>query len=47
MSSFPNWTGARQTRYAELDGDRLVLRTAPMRVAGGLVVNELHWTREE
>lgn len=46
-SSFPNWTGAEQLRYAESDGDRLVLRTAPMRVAGRVVVNELHWAREE
>jgi hypothetical protein len=46
-SSFPNWAGSRQVRYAEVAGDTLVLRTEPMNVAGSVVVNELHWCRVE
>jgi Lipocalin-like domain len=47
MSSFPNWVGSEQTRYFELTGDELLLRTAPMEVGGNVLVNELRWHREE
>jgi Lipocalin-like domain len=47
ISLFPNWVGSEQTRYFELNGDELVLRTAPIEVAGKMQVNELRWHREE
>jgi Lipocalin-like domain len=47
MSSFPNWVGSEQTRYFELTGDELLLRTDPMEVGGNVLVNELRWHREE
>jgi hypothetical protein len=47
ISLFPNWVGSEQTRYFELAGDELVLRTAPIKIGGKLLVNELRWHREE
>jgi Lipocalin-like domain len=47
MSSFPNWVGSEQTRRFELTGERLVLRTPPIRVGGKLLVHEFLWQREE
>lgn len=46
-SLFPNWVGGEQRRTAELAGDQLLLRTAPLEVLGRVTVNELRWVREE
>lgn len=47
VSLFPNWVGTEQRRTAKLNGDTLVLQTAPLDVLGRVVVNELRWVREE
>jgi hypothetical protein len=47
MSSFPNWVGSEQTRYFEVAGEELLLRTPPIEVGGKSLVNELRWHREE
>jgi len=44
LSLFPNWIGAEQVRFAELDGDRLTVRTAPI-TAEGRSVHLLVWER--
>ena len=46
-SLFPNWSGAEQRRPFTFDGKELVLRTPPVPVANGTVVNEIAWAREE
>lgn len=46
ISSFPNWAGTDQVRYATCDGDRLVLSTGPMLTSGTRRRSELTWTRE-
>jgi hypothetical protein len=46
LSSYPNWTGEEQIRFAELaDGGELTLRTAPIHVPTGEIVSELRWAR--
>ena len=45
-SLFPNWSGEEQARAIGSEGDDLVLRTPPMKLADGTtVVNELAWAR--
>jgi hypothetical protein len=46
-SSFPNWIGVDNVRYYELAGNRLILRTAPMRMGGRQVIGQLVWERAE
>ena len=46
ISSFPNWVGDQQVRFIALDGDRLELSTAPIRLGGGETVSSLVWHRE-
>ncbi len=43
--TFPNWVGVDQTRFFELDGNRLILRTPPLFVRGGQAVGEIVWER--
>lgn len=46
VSLFPGWVGGTQVRVAELDGERLVLRTAaPACSNGKLVVTCISWRR--
>ena len=44
LSLFPNWVGLDQERFAELDGDRLTITTAPIAI-GGTTTNRLVWRR--
>lgn len=45
-ASVPNWPGHDQLRYFELDGDRLTLRTPPMRGNDGeKAVHTLVWRK--
>lgn len=45
-ASVPNWPGNDQLRYFDLDGDRLTLRTPPMRGNDGeKAVHTLVWRR--
>ena len=44
LSLFPNWIGLDQERFAELDGDRLTITTAPIAI-GGTTTNRLVWER--
>jgi hypothetical protein len=44
-SLFPNWVGQDQVRAFTLDGDRLTLRTPPLRQGGREVVGVLAWER--
>jgi hypothetical protein len=46
QSKFPNWTGTDQLRFYGLEGDRLILRSAPFRHAGKEWVFTLIWSRE-
>lgn len=45
ISLFPNWVGTQQERFATLEGDRLVLSTAPILTAGAWRRSELEWAR--
>jgi hypothetical protein len=45
LSTFPNWVGEQQVRYAELQGNGLVLRAAPIKTPAGVIENELRWVR--
>jgi 3-hydroxybutyryl-CoA dehydrogenase len=45
QSSFPNWVGTEQERFFEFEGDRLILRTPPMRIGDDDVVSRLVWER--
>jgi Lipocalin-like domain len=47
MSLLPNWVGSSQTRYFEVNGDDLLLRTPPIEIGGMSLVNEFRWHREE
>jgi hypothetical protein len=42
---FPNWVGVDQTRYFELRGERLTLRTPPLQIAGAPAVGRLVWEK--
>src|SRR5262249_49928643 len=45
-SLFPNWIGQDLTRVVEIDGTRLILRTAaPMPTAGRMTTGVLIWER--
>ncbi len=44
-SLFPNWAGQDLTRFFELSGDRLTLRTPPMATAGKEFTGVLVWER--
>jgi hypothetical protein len=44
-SLFPNWVGTTQERFAEWQGDRLTLSTAPTLYAGHQRVGYLVWQR--
>jgi Lipocalin-like domain len=45
-ATVPNWPGNDQLRYYELQGDRLILRTPPMRGNDGeKAVNTLVWQK--
>lgn len=46
-SLFPNWSGTVQTRPLTHEGRELVLRTPPMEVSAGTVVNEMSWVRAD
>jgi hypothetical protein len=45
LSSFPNWVGADQERLLELAGNRLILRTRRMLLAGTEQTAHLIWER--
>src|SRR5215204_566234 len=45
ISSFPNWIGNAQVRFAELDGDLLTLSTKPMTFQGVERTAKLVWER--
>ena len=46
VSLFPRWVGDGQVRVVELDGDRLVLRSAaPVAAGGGLATMRITWER--
>ncbi len=45
VSSFPNWTGTRQERLMKLQGDRLMLSTAPLLLGGRMQTAHLIWER--
>ncbi len=43
--AFPNWVGVDQTRYFELAGNRLTLRTPALMIQGAQVNGQLVWER--
>jgi hypothetical protein len=45
VSSFPNWIGKDQVRFASIDGNRLTLSTKPMLFQGVVRTAELVWER--
>jgi hypothetical protein len=45
-SSFPNWEGTAQTRFAELSGNQLTLRTPPLSYRGETFTWKLVWERK-
>ena len=44
-SLFPNWVGTDQLRFIEIEGDRLVLTSPPLLVAGKTQTAYLVWER--
>ena len=44
-SFFPNWEGGEQERFVQTAGDRLILKTRPMRIEGQMQTAELTWER--
>jgi len=45
LSQFPNWSGTDQERFFEFSGDRLILSSAPMMLAGEERTARLVWQR--
>jgi hypothetical protein len=45
ISSFPNWEGADQVRFASIEGDRLELSTGALMVDGEVQTAHLIWER--
>jgi hypothetical protein len=45
VSFFPNWTGIKQERIFEFDGDRLLLSTPPTLVGGKQQTGHIIWKR--
>src|SRR5262245_50388572 len=45
LSSYPNWTGTTQKRFAEITGTRLRIRTPPRLVEGKEIVSTILWER--
>lgn len=43
--SFPNWADTEQTRYVEVHGDQLILRTTPLTLGGQQTVGVLIWRK--
>ncbi|QIR36073.1 lipocalin-like domain-containing protein [Tolypothrix sp. PCC 7910] len=43
VSFFPNWVGANQVRYVQLNGELLTLSTPPILVNGVEIVGSLVW----
>lgn len=42
---FPNWVGAKQSRFFEFSKDRLIFRTPPLMIHGEQVVGYIMWQR--
>ena len=45
LSSYPNWTGTTQKRFAEVTGTRLRIKTPPIPVRGKQMVSTVVWER--
>ena len=45
LSSYPNWTGTTQKRFAEVTGTRLRINTPPIPVRGKQMVSTVVWER--
>jgi hypothetical protein len=45
LCTFPNWIGTEQVRFAKLSGDRLVLTSPPLLLAGQTQISTLTWAR--
>lgn len=41
----PNWVGADQTRFFELNGNRLTLRTPPLMMGGSAAIGYVVWEK--
>ena len=46
VSIFPNWLGTAQLRYHKREGDRLILRTPPIRSGKDVVAVQLTWEKQ-
>ncbi|HEV2124104.1 MAG TPA: lipocalin-like domain-containing protein [Chloroflexota bacterium] len=44
LSLYPNWTGVDQERFVVIEGDQLIITTAPIAI-GGTTTNRLVWER--
>lgn len=47
LSTYPNWTGTSQKRFAEVIGNRLRISTPPIRSGGKEIVNAILWERPQ
>lgn len=45
VSLFPNWLGTAQLRYHTREGDKMTLRTPPIRSGKGVVAVQLTWEK--
>lgn len=45
LSTYPNWTGTTETRFAEVTGTRLRINTPPMLSGGRRIVGTVVWER--
>jgi len=47
LSSYPNWTGTTQKRFADVTGTRLRIRTPPRLSEGKEVISTILWERAQ
>lgn len=47
LASLPNWVGTEVVRFVEMDGDRVIYRTAPQMLNGVSSVVRLVWARQQ
>lgn len=45
LSLLPNWSGAIETRFVDMAGDRLKLTTEPFEIYGGMYTGEAEWRK--
>lgn len=45
QSVYPNWSGVTHTRYVEINDEKLLITTPPIKVGGKECIMEMRWSR--